>query len=366
MRSAQAQKDRLERWLDLAQRSYLMKDGDAHIVPIRQRRGIADDYQQLEHFLQDHPLIKVSGYRSVKEERVHISRPSQLKIDWPCLLYYRPALKLLKPEVSKWQGVLAKMGMDTFLEENYLACLREPAVTKASLHVFHYLISQRGPNSPWLLPRQLPHTESTKLIGQEGVLLKLFSHWRKEDATWNDFFRRFRIFRRAMEFRIFAPHCSLQGGHLRRFHGLLSKDWIYDFDFSDLTQTLIVENRQTLQALCERTRNTLLIFGAGWGASQLVELTSSLPQPLYYWGDLDKEGFEIFSYLNEHIPGLKPLLMDQATYEQYRHLALHKEPFYGPFKSLPEGLQSVYENICRSGQRIEQEKLSITHFPLDL
>ena len=352
----------LEAWLDQAQKHYLLGNSEPYVINLRQRKGVADFYQQVEVFLRDHSHIKVVNFRRVKEGQVYVSRPCELQVDWNCLLYYCPHLKLLRKEVSEWLQTLAELHLPDFFVEYYADCVREPATTRACLQVFKHLLA-RDNRSPWMLPRQLPHAESTKLVGKENLLLKLFTHWRGEPGTWTDFFKRFRLLRRQVEFRLFAPQCRFQGHSLTNFHGLIARDWYQQFEFSDLTKTLIIENLQSFESLTVHSKNTLLIWGSGWKVSQLLEFHHMLPRPLYYWGDIDKEGYEIFGYLADKIVDIQPLLMDQAIFDKYQHLSVKKEPFYGPFKIIPQ-LQQVYETVCRAGKMIEQEKISLQDLAL--
>jgi len=85
-------------------------------------------------------------------------------------------------------------------------------------------------------------------------------------------------------------------------------------------------------------------------------LFESLPQPIYYWGDIDKEGYEIFAHLKSSISSLKPVLMDQRTVDRYLAIHQRKDVFIGPFREVP-GLQKEYEYVSRQGIQIEQEQI---------
>ena len=315
-----------------------------------------------KQYLRDYPLLKITNYRNIKEGQVKVSRPSELKIDEHCLLHYRPHLKGLKVEVAKWIKCSQELSAEGFVQKNYSQCIKNPRVTSSCFKVFKYLLT-RNEKDPNLLPRQLPHSESSKLVGQENLLLRLFSHWRQEEANWSQFYKRFGILRRSAEFRIYAPTCSLQNTKTYNFHGLLSFDWYKDFNFSELKQSFIVENRESFDSLCSLAQNTLLIFGSGWKASQLLSFQNILPRPIYYWGDIDKEGYEILAYLKKRINKLKPIFMDKEALNKYRHLSSTKESYFGPFKYIPE-LQETYEEVCRSGIFIEQEKIPPTDLPI--
>jgi hypothetical protein len=206
------------------------------------------------------------------------------------------------------------------------------------------------------LPRQIPHGQSTKLVGKQALLLRLFSYWRDQPSQWSDFYDWFGLIDQPPEFRIFAPTCLVQNNRLREFQGLLAKDWADDFEFSGLSGTLIVENLETFHALAKLSRATLVVWGGGWKAAHLRPLLPCLPRPIYYWGDIDKEGYEIFGLLKSADAGIHFALMDFTAIEKYRSIHQRKEISLGPYRSVA-GLQAEYEYVARRGIQIEQEQM---------
>jgi hypothetical protein len=207
-----------------------------------------------------------------------------------------------------------------------------------------------------LLPRQLPHGQSTKLVGRENLLLRLYSAWKGISARWSDFYFEFDLLDKPLEFRFYAPTCRCQSQELTSLHGLLASEWRRDFDFTNLHGTLIIENFETFLALTKESKSTLLIWGGGWKAVHLHSFTDQLPKPLYYWGDIDKEGYEIFGRLRSSIEHLKPILMSKESLDRYRAIAQRKDIHLGPFHQIP-GLQKEYEYVSRNGLQIEQEQM---------
>src|SRR6185437_8564195 len=185
---------------------------------------------------------------------------------------------------------------------------------------------------------------------------KIFSVWFGQPASWTDFYRHFALLERPTEFRFYAPAARVQGSEVRNFHGVIAEDWQGDFDFGALMGTLIVENFETFLAEAQVSRDRLILWGAGWRAASLRGLQARCPRPILYWGDLDKEGYEIYGFLKSFIADLTPTLMDRRTLERYRHLAITKEKFFGPFRSAAD-LQSEYQEVSRLGLAIEQEKI---------
>jgi hypothetical protein len=345
----------VNRYLDQAEREFLLHGRTEFLFPVRRPPGDADFYQRLDKQLLQQSLLRVHSFREVKEGFTRVSRPAALFLDLETLLRERPTVSLWRGEIDNLVQSFPFLDLRSFLRSEGSEILNDLGLLRACLEVLSYMISHRA-EIAGLLPRQLPHGQSTKLIGRENLLLKLFNYWSGKNARWSDFFVFFEILDKPLEFRFFAPSCQFQGHVLERFHGLLAKDWRHELDFRALSGSLIVENFESFLALTRESRLTLLIWGAGWRAVHLRFLFESLPQPIYYWGDIDKEGYEIFAHLKSSISSLKPILMDQRTVDRYLAIHQRKDVFIGPFREVP-GLQKEYEYVSRQGIQIEQEQI---------
>lgn len=341
--------------LDQAEKLFLLGDETEFVFPLRRPAGDADFYERLDRELRDQELVRVHALREVKEGFTWISRPAALALDVEGLLRERPSLSILKGEINKLSAEFRFIDVRAFLRREGSSTWHDLATFRSCLEILDYLLKHPA-EVKGLLAKQLPHGQSTKLIGREMMLLRLFMFWRGEPADWKDFYQFFELLEKPLEFRFYAPQLICQGRELSRFHGVLASEWMADFDFSALRATLIVENFDSFVALASEARTTLLIWGAGWRAVHLRKFTNLLPRPVYYWGDIDKEGYEIYGSLRFAYPQLTPVLMDQSVIEKYKDIQQRKDIFVGPFRSVPE-LQSEYEFACRNGLQIEQEQI---------
>ena len=344
-----------EALLNNAERRLLIEGGDEVLFPVRRRSGISDFYERLEFDLRSQPLFSIAEYRTVKEGFVKVSRPSVLRVNRSLLFRARPHLKGLEREIASWRSSFEPGIIESILSTSYSDCVRDPELTRSCLEVFAYLKSHRE-QIRGLMARQIQHANSTKLIGREPLLLRIFSLWRGESTSWPVFFRYFGIASRAVEFRFYAPECFYSGMKLEDLHSLLSSEWCTRYNFKCLGGTLIVENLETFLSEASRSSGYLIVWGGGWRAASLRNLHEVLPRLLRYWGDMDKEGYEIYGYLKDLIPEIQSCLMNHTTLSRNRSLAVKKTPFYGPFRSAGE-LQSEYQEVCQNGLCIEQEKI---------
>jgi hypothetical protein len=119
----------------------------------------------------------------------------------------------------------------------------------------------------------------------------------------------------------------------------------------------IVENKVNLLTLPPSPR-TLAVGALGRAIVELRSLPWLAGLPIFYWGDLDVEGFEILSALRAEFPQARSMLMDVAALANYRHLAVPgtgRKPAIPPHLTPPE-LHAFSE--CVGGNlRIEQERI---------
>ncbi len=121
---------------------------------------------------------------------------------------------------------------------------------------------------------------------------------------------------------------------------------------------LIVENKMTFLTLSP-LRDTFAIFGGGFNVGLLSDVDWLADCALYYWGDLDAQGFQILSLLRSAFPAVVSLLMDETTLAAFREFAVPGTPSAVadlPHLTPPERL--LYERLARDHLRLEQERIS--------
>lgn len=343
--------------LDTAEREHMVEGKREFEFAVRRPSGFKTFYEDLEKELQIQSLFSVCAYRTVKEGYVRVSRPSRLKLTLEALIRRRPHLPSLVKEIEKWRGEFRDLKVDEALHSSYAELTADPHLTRSCFEVLRYLLNNQGAIKG-LLPRQVQHAESTKLIRREPLLLRLFAIFRGEPATWPQFLRYFELLERPVEFRFHAPFCVYQKAKLSDFHSVVSQELVNRYDFSNLSGTLIVENLETFFVQAAQNTRRLLLWGSGWKAVLIRHFEHALPRPLVYWGDIDKEGYEIYGQLKSYIPDLKSTLMDYVVIENHMNYAIRKERYFGPYQLAFE-LQAEYQHVCEQGLCIEQEKIHL-------
>lgn len=150
--------------------------------------------------------------------------------------------------------------------------------------------------------------------------------------------------------------------HLR-FAGVrklfLSQDDIADFQ-PPHRRIFIMENKVNGYTFPD-AEDSLILFGMGYGVLEMAESAPWLAdKEIYYWGDLDHDGFNILSNLRKVLPEMKihSFLMDKETLLAYVD---PKVKDTGNTTTIPDYLtvseKMAWKLIHDNGWRLEQERI---------
>lgn len=110
-------------------------------------------------------------------------------------------------------------------------------------------------------------------------------------------------------------------------------------------------------------KNSLVIFGLGYGIQMLKSVKWLSACQIHYWGDIDTHGFKILSQIRHYLPQTRSLLMDEST-------LLSSKAFWGvestpasdnELANLHPEEQSLYQSLKQhrwaTNLRLEQERI---------
>lgn len=122
-------------------------------------------------------------------------------------------------------------------------------------------------------------------------------------------------------------------------------------------RVLIIENKVNLLTL-PRMRRTLALGGLGNSVIDLRYVDWLAHRNIWYWGDIDVEGFAILSRLRAMFPHIRSLLMDIETVHRWReHIACAGTGHAtDPPPNLSPLERSAYLVCAAENLRIEQER----------
>ncbi len=127
----------------------------------------------------------------------------------------------------------------------------------------------------------------------------------------------------------------------------------------------IVENKITMLSFMN-VKKAIVLFGNGYGAGRIKNAKWLKNKHIYYWGDIDMDGFAILSQVRSYLPQTKSLLMDKRTLETFQNLAVSSTSrSYKHLKHLNEEEQLIYERMANNyyGEnfRLEQERIPFSY-----
>lgn len=228
------------------------------------------------------------------------------------------------------------------------------------LTVCTYFIDHPCPN---LYLRQLPVPVHTKFIEDNQTILRyLLDELLPPEAIQvdeNQFERRFclRYDEPQIRLRLLDDGLCHELGWPATDISLTVSDCVALTDMNG-RNILIVENKMTFLTL-PPVENGLVIWGKGFQVNLLREINWLADCVVWYWGDLDAQGFAILSQLRSYWPQTRSFLMDATTLGKYRAFVVTGTPVTDvELVNLDEEETSVYHRLVTHNWRLEQERVS--------
>ena len=123
-----------------------------------------------------------------------------------------------------------------------------------------------------------------------------------------------------------------------------------------VSKVFVVENLVNFQTF-PQIPDSIVVWGKGYAVSALKESVMLKSVALYYWGDLDAQGFEILSQFRSYFPQSQSFLMDKNTFDAYFEDDLGTPSNVSIELNLTEEEKTLYEYIKNNNLRLEQEKI---------
>lgn len=103
--------------------------------------------------------------------------------------------------------------------------------------------------------------------------------------------------------------------------------------------------------------NSIVIWGHGFGVNLLKDVTWLKSKNIFYWGDLDVQGFQILSELRSHFSQVESFLMDRETFDQFYEGETGTETNVEKDLCLTSEEKELFLLLKDSNYRLEQEKI---------
>ncbi len=130
-------------------------------------------------------------------------------------------------------------------------------------------------------------------------------------------------------------------------------------------KVFIVENKTTFLSF-PKIKNSIVIFGSGYSVGVLKKTKWLEDKEIFYWGDIDMDGFAILSQIRGYFPQVESILMDENIIKNYQHLSVidkKRKLYMEKPKNLTKKEGIVFDNILydfySDDFRLEQERLPL-------
>jgi hypothetical protein len=238
---------------------------------------------------------------------------------------------------------------------------RPPEIWKSAIAVAVYL---RDNPFPSVFARQLPVAASTKFVEEERSLLTSFMEAVAPETLAGEgdtFEERAGLLAKASFVGVkFLDPAILPEMPVRNFETTLRELNGIGGRIEKCSSVIIVENAVTFMTLPE-IEGTIAIMGQGNAVKRLGGLSWLKGKRLYYWGDIDADGFRILAEFRRYYENAKSILMDEETFEKYVDLrgdgGQSRELGTDPFMILTDAERSLFEKVLGNNLRLEQEKI---------
>ena len=122
----------------------------------------------------------------------------------------------------------------------------------------------------------------------------------------------------------------------------------------------IVENKMNMLTF-PPIQKSIVVWGHGFGVDILKDVAWLKSKKIFYWGDLDAQGFQILSETRAHFPQVASFLMDRATFNNFY------EGDIGTASNVENGLYltpeeiEMFKYLKENNLRLEQEKIPFSY-----
>lgn len=190
------------------------------------------------------------------------------------------------------------------------------------LEVVQYFLNNDTTNLDVHL-REIPISVHTKFIESHSkVLKKILDHiLPPELIDWEEsgFSLRYRLKpqEETIRFRILDEEIRREVFLGWEDIGIRLSDFSKKFPHGIVKNVFIIENLTSFLSFPSK-EESIAIFGKGFQVAMLRDVDWLQEKNIYYWGDMDIQGFQILSMFRSYFSHTKSLLMDQSTWEKHR------------------------------------------------
>ncbi|WP_209330914.1 Wadjet anti-phage system protein JetD domain-containing protein [Lunatimonas salinarum] len=246
--------------------------------------------------------------------------------------------------------------LESWLKENPKAIIDNSDVWPGLIKVCEWFLQNFEPDKYYI--RELPISVHTKFIEENRTILRsLLDELVPDVVNYTE-----SLLEKRFHLKYDQP--------LVRFRSLDQACWHIGF-YDDLTvpieqfsrnplncsRIFIIENKMNFLAF-PKVFHSIAIWGQGYAIESLKAIDWLKEKEIFYWSDLDVQGFQMLSQLRSYYPKAQSFLMDFSIISKYKDLVVKGTPTkIDVSKNLSEEERYTYDYLRINDYRLEQERI---------
>lgn len=246
-------------------------------------------------------------------------------------------------------------------KQNIKKIIKYQDVWSELLNICNYFINNPEPN---LYIRELPIKEHTKFVeNHKPIISELLDIVVREAVNKEE-----TIFEKRYNLKYAEPlvrFSILDKSISNKYFSGVKDISITISDFTNLSlqidKVIIVENKTTIYTFLTlpELKNTIAIYGGGYNVATQKNIAWLKNVEIFYWGDIDVQGFEILSQVRGYYPQTKSILMNKEIYQKFKDFIVEgKSSKIKEQLNLTKEEYELYLELKNNNTRLEQEKIS--------
>ena len=127
-----------------------------------------------------------------------------------------------------------------------------------------------------------------------------------------------------------------------------------------ISKVYIVENKMNMLTF-PYIENSIVIWGHGFGVDIMKNVEWLHTKRIYYWGDLDAQGFQILSEFRTYFSHVDSFLMDRETLDKFYEGDKGTESNIKSQLCLTQAENELFHYLEENNYRLEQEKIPLEY-----
>lgn len=247
--------------------------------------------------------------------------------------------------------------LDSWVKQNPKAIIDNSDIWPELLKVCQWFLHSFEPSKYYI--RELPITVHTKFIEENRAVLRMLLDELIPDAivsSENQFEKRYslKFDQPLVRFRPLDRNCW----KIQQYDDLSVPIEQFSKNPIDCAKVYIIENKMNFLTF-PQLPNSIAVWGQGYAVESLKIIDWFQQKEIFYWSDLDVQGFQMLSQVRSYFPQTQSFLMDINILEKYREFVTKGTlSNISLLPNLTKKEKEAFDFLKMNNFRLEQERIS--------